>query len=215
MNIFTSYADNKNPNSKSAELRKKRFSLFIQMLGIDKHTRILDVGGTEAVWLNSGLEENVTLLNISHPSKTHNKFTYVVGDACNMNMFSNNQFDVVFSNSVIEHVGDLKRQTMFASEVQRVCKKYWVQTPNKHFPIEPHFVFPFFQYLPKFLQYKIGLNWNYSHFKMSKNTNESILSELERLRLLNQKEMKKLFDNGSILKEKYLGMTKSIIAYKN
>ena len=72
-------------------------------------------------------------------------FKYVIGDACNLDMLSSKSFDIIYSNSVIEHVGR-ERQKEFANEIMRVGKKYWVQTPYKHFPVEPHFVFPFFQY---------------------------------------------------------------------
>ncbi|NJK36721.1 MAG: class I SAM-dependent methyltransferase [Oscillatoriales cyanobacterium RM1_1_9] len=42
------------------------------------------------------------------------------GDACEVLDFSDNSFDLVFSNSVIEHVGSLERQTVFAQNVQRL-----------------------------------------------------------------------------------------------
>jgi hypothetical protein len=92
-----------------------------------------------------------------------------------------------------------------------VAKKYWVQTPYKHFPIEPHFLFPFFQYLPYYVQVIIGTKWKYSHLKRN---NENIIDELNRLRLINLKEIKLLFPEAVILKEKYCGFIKSLIAYK-
>lgn len=106
MNPFTIFADNTNLKSKSAKLRNIRFELFRNLLKIDNKSKILDVGGTEAIWINTGLEENVTLLNINHSNNKNSKFNYITGDACNMYMFNKNEFDVVFSNSVIEHVGD-------------------------------------------------------------------------------------------------------------
>ena len=188
---------------------------FFETLGVKQAKSILDVGGTEAIWTGTGLEKIVTLLNINFAHKRHADFTYIVGDACNMEMFGENEFDIIFSNSVIEHVGNFERQKLFAKEIQRVGKKYWIQTPFKHFPIEPHFVFPLFQYLPYPLQKYIGLNWKLSHFKMSNSTNEQILDELNRLRLLNEKEMSAIFNDANIIKEKYLGMVKSLIAIKN
>lgn len=140
------YADNSNSNSVSSGLRTKRFNWFLETIKPNKISKILDVGGTEAIWLGTGLEKQVTLLNIGF-KKREPQFNYVVGDACNMK-FIDGEFDIIYSNSVIEHVGNFERQTQFAKEVVRVGKSHWIQTPYKHFPIEPHFLFPLFQYLP-------------------------------------------------------------------
>lgn len=204
------YADNTNSNSVSSSLRKKRFSLFLETIKPNEHSKILDVGGTEAIWIGSGFENQVTLLNILFKQERNDKFNYVVGDACNMK-FSDGEFDIIYSNSVIEHVGNYERQTQFAKEVIRVGKSYWIQTPYKHFPIEPHFLFPLFQYLPPPIQRYIGMRWNYSHLKRN---GDDIIDELTRLRLLDLSEMKNLFPEANIVKEKYFGFIKSIIAYK-
>jgi len=207
--LFYTFADNKNSKSVSSGLRAKRFNWFLKVIKPNKNFNILDVGGTEAIWLGTGLESQVTLLNIAF-KKRNPKFNYIIGDACNMK-FVDNEFDIVYSNSVIEHVGNFERQTMFAGEIKRVGKKYWVQTPYKHFPIEPHFLFPFFQYLPSPIQKIIGKSWKYSHLMRN---GEDILEELKRLRLLNKKEMKYLFPANEIIIEKYFGLTKSLIAVK-
>ena len=63
-----------------------------------------------------------------------------------MDFFKDKSFDAVFSNSVIEHVGTFEDQKMMANEVIRVTNFYFIQTPNLYFPIEPHFLVPFFQF---------------------------------------------------------------------
>jgi len=163
MTFFNKFANNNNPNSASSKLRKKRFELFKQLLNINKSTKILDVGGTEAIWEGTGFENNVTLLNLKFSKKT-SPFHYIKADACDMHMIEDKNFDVVFSNSVIEHVGNYNRQKLFAKEIKRVGVRYWVQTPYKHFPIEPHLLFPLFQYLSVTLKHYVGLHWKYSHF---------------------------------------------------
>ena len=144
-------------DSWASKLRKKRFSLFTSILdSMPSPIKILDVGGTISFWKNLGFlneevkDVEITLLNVKfiETSSTHPKIKQVVGNATNMANFQSNEFDIVFSNSVIEHVGDYEQQRQMATEVMRVGKKYFVQTPNLFFPIEPHFVFPLFQFMP-------------------------------------------------------------------
>ena len=45
--------------------------------------------------------------------------------------------------------------------MQRITKNIFVQTPNKYFPLEPHFLFPFFQFLPLGMQV-----WLLTHFQL-------------------------------------------------
>jgi hypothetical protein len=52
--------------------------------------------------------------------------------------FPNNAFDWVFSNAVIEHVGDDNAQRLFLNEMLRVGRKVFFTTPNKFFPVESH-----------------------------------------------------------------------------
>ena len=211
--FFYKFADNKRQNSVSYKFRKERFKNFLKILDIKGDENILDVGGDERTWIGLGFEEKVTLLNLSFKCKIKD-FNYVLGNACDMGMFSNKSFDIIYSNSVIEHVGKNK-QKEFAKEIMRVGKKYWVQTPNKHFPIEPHFVFPFFQYFPLSVKKMIGITWPYSHYKMGNSKQIDILNDLSQIYLLNEKELRNLFPPCKIFEERYLGITKSIVAYKN
>jgi ubiquinone/menaquinone biosynthesis C-methylase UbiE len=211
--LFRKFADNQNKNSISYKLRKNRFNHFVKILGVKETDNILDVGGAEEAWIGSGFEKKVTLLNLSFDNENKD-FNYVLGDACNMAMFPDKSFDVIYSNSVIEHVGK-KRKSEFAKEIKRVGKKYWVQTPYKHFPIEPHLVFPMFQYLPEILQKSIAVKWPYSHYKMGSTEKEVILDEVSKIYLLNKKELSYLFPGSKIFEEKFFGITKSIVAYKN
>ena len=72
----------------------------------------------------------------------------VAADGCVL-PFPNGAFDVVFSNSVIEHLTTRERQQQFANEVTRVGKRFCVHTPNRWFPVETHLLTPFVHYLPK------------------------------------------------------------------
>src|SRR5690625_7584560 len=100
-----------------------------------------------------------------------------------MNIYKKNECDVVYSNSLIEHVGNRKNQLLFADEVQRVGKSYWVQTPNKYCTVEPHFLFPFFQFMPEHLKKENAIRWPYSHFKKRSFERERILEEGSQIQL--------------------------------
>lgn len=52
--------------------------------------------------------------------------------------FSDKEFDWVFSNAVIEHVGDDNAKRLFINEMVRVAKNVFFTTPNKYFPVESH-----------------------------------------------------------------------------
>lgn len=195
--------------------RTARFNLFKRVMKPNRHMSILDVGGTSSIWLGSGLETNVTLLNLTRPKSGDISmgFTVVQGNALDMHMFENGQFDIVFSNSVIEHVGSYYNQRQFASEVKRVGKSYWIQTPNRHFPVEPHFLCPFFQYLPKSVQCIVAEKWPFSHFKRYGFSRTRILEELSRIRLLSESEIKSMFREARLYREDLLGITKSLVVY--
>ncbi|MDR0608517.1 MAG: methyltransferase domain-containing protein [Planctomycetaceae bacterium] len=74
---------------------------------------------------------------------------YVCGNGCGM-PFADNQFDLVVSFAVIEHVGSLENQKKFLAECVRVAKKYvFIATPNRGYPVEFHTVLPLIHWLPK------------------------------------------------------------------
>jgi hypothetical protein len=204
-------ADSGERDSLSARFRRRRFAWFVEELRITPADRILDLGGDEAAWLSTPYRDRVTVANIA-PAPARTALPYVQADACDLGaVFDTGAFDVVFSNSVIEHVGDPARQRRFADEVRRVGRKYWVQTPYRHFPIEPHFLFPLFQYLPPGGQRWVGLRWKYSHLRRH---GEDVLAELQRLRLLDRTDLRAAFPDATLLSERVLGLTKSLIAYR-
>ena len=134
--------------------RKKRMANFLTRIRPKLNERILDVGGTVFNWKLINYEGNVTILNLSKPSGCHlgsDKYEFIVGDGTKLD-FPDNSFSVVFSNSVIEHLGTYEKQKMFALEARRVGKRLWIQTPAKNFCIEPHYITPFVHFFPQHWQ---------------------------------------------------------------
>jgi len=197
------------PVNSKYSFRKNRLKLCFNILQITSNDSILDVGGNIYYWVGTGFEKNVTILNMQLPETLHNPFKWVQGDACAMSDFEVGSYDIVFSNSVIEHVGDFEKQKRMSQEVRRVGKKYWIQTPYRHFPIEMHFLIPFFQYLPKSKRKYIAKLYPFS---FSKVFNLDTDYDLNHIWLLNKKNLKSLFPDSHIIEEKLFGFTKSLIA---
>jgi hypothetical protein len=209
-------ADNRVEQSLAVQFRRKRFAFFLSLLSrLERPVHILDIGGTESYWKTMGLDVNdqvfITLLNLTQDHVTLPYLTSMIGDARHLQV-ENSSFDIVFSNSVIEHVGSYQDQLQMANEVQRIGKRYFVQTPNKFFPLEPHFLFPLFQFLPPKIRILLLQNFNLGWFKR---TPDAIKAReiVESIRLLNKEEFGTLFPDAVIYEERVLGMTKSFIAY--
>ena len=98
---------------------------------------------------------HVTLLNNDFAERPQLPYlSYVVGDAREMGMFPGRHFDICFSNSLMEHLGTADQRRV-ANEIRRVSKGYFVQTPNRYFPMEPHFLVPGWQFLPVSLRARL------------------------------------------------------------
>src|SRR5713226_3792904 len=120
--------------------RPKRMQRFVKLLGIGPATHILDVGGTSFDWALLPFKTNVTILNAEIDGRL-GALRWIIGDARRL-PFAEKAFDVVYSNSTIEHLYSEDNQRLAAAEIARVGKAYFVQTPNRWFPIEPHYLTP-------------------------------------------------------------------------
>ena len=217
MSLLQTLADNKNSASLSHKMRTKRFSFFLSLIkDLPRPLSILDIGGTTGFWEAMDFKEegiSITLLNLSSQPVSVPGITSVAGDATDLKEYPDQSFDIVFSNSVIEHLFTYVNQEKMAAEVQRVGKCYFIQTPNYWFPLEPHWVFPMFQYLPFAAKVFLTQHFSLGHIKKIPGK-ENAREQVKEVRLLSLKEMETLFPSGSIYKEKIFGLNKSFVAYK-
>jgi len=212
LNFKSIFDISENKNSLGNKFRKKRFSFFLKKFdSLNKPITLLDIGGKINFWENRGLAGNndykITVLNIEKEKSNYSNINCLIGDATNLNQFKNKSFDIVHSNSVIEHLYNFENQKKMVSEIMRVGKKHIVQTPNKYFFLEPHYLLPFFDIIPKKLKYFILTKTKLSRLK--KWDKKFASQYIEEIRLLSLKEMKELFPNSKIYFEKFLGMNKS------
>jgi ubiquinone/menaquinone biosynthesis C-methylase UbiE len=161
---------------------------------------------------------DITLLNISTlwlslPEGSQRTYTAVVGDARQTN-YADGSFDLAFSNSVIEHVGSEQDAERFASEMQRVGKAFYCQTPNKWFPIEPHLGTIFLHWLPSLLERYFVLRYFTLWGLMHKPDRSTAKLAARDARLLTKRELKKLFPQAEIVTERFFLLPKSFIAMK-
>jgi SAM-dependent methyltransferase len=215
--LLMDMVDFRRDGSVITKIRLSRIALFKDLISpLPKPVKILDVGGTELFWEKMGFadDENyqITILNLSKTEGHHSNISLVVGDARDMSEFGDEAFDVAFSNSVIEHVGGPSEQRQMAEEVMRVGKRYFVQTPNRSFPFEPHFLFPFFQFFPLALKVFMIRHFSLGWYPRISDRDEATKAA-KSVRLLRRREVADLFPDGKIRDEKLLGMTSSFIVY--
>lgn len=185
---------------------------FVEAFGVTSETRILDVGGDCFNWGLVDVRPRLTVLNMIPPSAPPPpNVTWVVGDGCAL-PFADGAFDVVFSNSVIEHLGTRARQETFAREVRRVGRTYYVQTPNRWFPVEPHLITPFVHYLPHRWQRAL---YPYTLWALLyRPTPADMDANYAQIRLLDRREFASLFPDASLVTERVAALAKSFIAQR-
>jgi SAM-dependent methyltransferase len=171
------------------------------------HERILDVGAGRGAALERFNRVNPIVAVDLHPRQADwldaENVDVRFGDGTNL-PFADREFPVAFSNSVIEHVPTDRRED-FAREIQRVSDRYFVQTPNRYFPIEPHYQLPFFQFLPERIQRALNARFTFGWEPKG---------HWPAITLLTARDLRRLFPDAEIHRERVLGLTKSLMAVR-
>jgi len=208
--------------------RRKRGELFKQYLKPEEGDKILDLGGGTGSYISGLLlfKSNIYIADIDEDDlkqSAEKGFTPIRLDDNGVLPYSDHYFDIVFCSSVIEHATvpkkdifsiqtnkafreiSLKKQKFFADEIRRVSKGYFVQTPYKYFPLESHSRLPvILVLLPRKLQIKIIAFFR--KFWFARTTPD--------WNLLTVEDMKYLFPDAKIIKERAILLTKSLMAVK-
>lgn len=212
-----------NPRAIAARLRWRRAAIVCRMIdeiaarAPGRPVSILDLGGSDYYWAQSYdrafLEQRrvqITILN-PEPIRSHDPMvTTMAGDACLVDA-PDRSYDLVHSNSVIEHVGDWRRMEAFAREVRRLADDYYVQTPYAGFPIEPHFSTPFFHWRSEEARAAALTKRRHGFIEKAETLGEA-MATVQEFRLLGRKQFRFLFPDAEHPDEKLLGLTKSLIA---
>jgi hypothetical protein len=211
-------ADDQSTASLSHRLRSRRFERFERMAAkLPRPLSILDIGGTTEFWENRGWADadgiHITLVNLVEGDRRYENIVPTVGDATDLSEYDDNSFDLVFSNSVIEHLFSLRQQEAMAKEVRRLAPAYWIQTPNFWFPMEPHFLVPGWQFAPERLRVEIlarrSVGW--AGHTPDRAKAEELIREV---RLLRRCELERMFSDATIVPERFGGLVKSWTAVR-
>lgn len=176
---------------------------------------VIDLGGRVLTWERAPVRpKRVHVVNLEPlPAEIPEWAEVDHADACALpEHIASRRYDLVFSNSVIEHVGGHANRQRFADAVHRMADAYWVQTPYRYFPVEPHWMAPGMQFLPVTARAQVARRWPLG-FGRGK-TQEAAVKAVMGIELIDRTQMRHYFPDGVIKAETVFGVPKSLIAYR-
>jgi hypothetical protein len=203
------------PGSLGDRARSKRWDALNEAFPDLAGMRVIDLGGRADMWLRAPVRPtSVHLVNLEkQPDDLPDWITSEVRDViADPPDGSAAEYDLAFSNSVIEHVGGFAHREAFARAVRVLAPRYWVQTPYRYFPVEPHFLFPGFQFLPLSARAGVLRRWPLVHSRPD--TRARALEIALSVELLSRTELRVLFPDSEIVEERVAGVPKSLIAVR-
>jgi SAM-dependent methyltransferase len=180
----------------SARSRARRSELFHRLIEPRPGERVVDVGcGTAGL---AALEPDLEVTGVDREAQAgYPGARFVKADATDL-PFADGEFEIAYSNSVIEHLPPAARDA-YARELQRVSRRWFVQTPNRWFPVEPHALLPLVHWLPRRAGralWRLGVSGD----------------PYDEVRLLGAGELRRLFPEAVIVRERTGPLTKSLVA---
>ena len=137
----------------------------------------------------------------------------LIGDARDLSLFADMSFNLVHSNSVIEHVGQWQDMKAMADEVRRLAPTYFVQTPYFWFPIDPHNATVFFHWLPESVRVSMLMRRPRWQWGQAPDV-DTAMRQIQSVTLLDRRMFASLFPDATIHCERFFGLTKSLIAVR-
>lgn len=209
-------------NVDTNRFRRRRLQVFLDHLqatcGHLDRIRLLDVGGSRVYWeatrdLWGRFPLEITIINLGAPSIDDAPYFMRPGNACAMPEYADGAFDMIHSNSVIEHVGGWENMMAMANEIRRVAPHYYLQTPNFGFPFEPHFRTPFFHWYPEQVRARMLMSKRRG-FHRPVETLDLAMRAVQSTYLLNRAQLSQLFPEARIEMERFMGFNKSLMAIR-
>ncbi|UXA07475.1 class I SAM-dependent methyltransferase [Mycobacterium sp. SMC-2] len=200
--------------SLSGRARTRRWQRLVEVFPSLSEMRVLDLGGTPEAWRLAPVRpKSVTTVNLLPPESVGEGIVTVRGDACDLpGAVARDHFDLVYSNSLIEHVGGHARRQRLADNVHSLADRHWVQTPYRYFPIEPHWLFPGMQWLPYEARVQISMRWHRGYIRTY--SREEAQEQVDEIDLIGISQMRRYFPSSVIWYERFAGLIKSLIAIR-
>ena len=204
------------PDSIAARYRRRRWdAMYAQFPGLGQMS-VIDLGGRIGTWVGAPVRPaHVHIVNLE-PLDTDAPDWIEVdhADACELpKEIASRQYDLVFSNSVMEHLGGHARRAAFADAVHSLSERHWIQTPYRYFPIEPHWLFPWFQHLPVAARAAITRRWPLTYSGAAETTASAVEGVMS-VELLSRTELRHYFPDSRIVAERIGPLVKSITAMR-
>ena len=177
---------------------------------------VLDLGGRPPAWLSGPVRPaSVHCVNLNQQDEDGLPpwIRCTVGDACDLPASALGRYDLVYSNSVLEHVGGHLMRQRFADTVHKMAPAHWVQAPYRYFPVEPHYAFPGFQFLPATARAFLAMHWPLRCGSPA--GRPEALAEVLWVELPSRSEMRLYFPGSQIRAERLAGLPKSLIAVRH
>lgn len=203
------------PGSLGDRRRQRRADWFLQQFPDLAEMSVIDLGGRLSSWERAPVRpKHVHIVNLERDAGEVPDWAEVdYGDACELPpAIRNRRYDLVFSNSVIEHVGGHERRLRLAEAVHTLAESHWVQTPYRYFPIEPHWIAPGMQYLPVTVRAAFARHWPLGHTPPA--SRAEALDSVLWVELLDRTQMRYYFPHSTLRVERFAGLTKSLIAVR-
>jgi hypothetical protein len=202
-------------DSWGARRRRQRAAWLSETFPNLAQMSIIDLGGRVSTWERAAVRpKRVHVVNLEPPPAEIPEWAEVDhGDACALPAsVASRRYDLVFSNSVLEHVGGHERRVRFAEAVHSLSDAHWVQTPYRYFPIEPHWIAPGMQFLPVAARTAVARTWPLAY--TPNKSYEGALRQVLWTELVDRTQMRHYFPDSQIRTERLFGVPKSLIAFR-
>jgi hypothetical protein len=209
-----------------ARAARHRSTLFRSRIeALPRPLRVIDLGGSALMWTRWGVTAGdglrIVLAN-NHRMDTTHRSEPLPGrfmenwpvDVLELTPASFAGFDLIFSNSMLEHLPSRHVQARLAAAIAESGKPYFIQVPNKHCIVDPHFPHPlaaFFAVWPTRMQV-----WAHArHALGSSGRAGSVAASAAAIATyhpLGRRDLAALFPAASIVTEWNLGLPMSLVA---
>lgn len=200
--------------SLSGRARARRWTRFSEVFPDISEMRVLDLGGTPMSWRTAPVRPAaLTIVNLVPQESDDSALKVVQANACELpDELRGENFDLVYSNSLLEHLGGHVQRQRLVDNVHHCADRHWVQTPYRYFPVEPHWLFPGFQWLPYSARIAVSQRWNRGCVKTYTRAEAEV--QVNEIDLVGIAQMRMYFPDSTVWCERFAGLVKSLVAIR-